>query len=85
MAYSRRAKQNMTNQLKARLTFLKSILFEKQKTVIKTRKFAKYHLPGYNQMLRAEIAGVNKVRRDISNLKKLIRVRQKNDQCFKIL
>jgi len=75
MTHSKRAKANMTKQIRARLTFLKSILLEKQKTVTKTKKFAKYHLPGYSQMLRVEIAGVCKVKKDIINLKKLIKKR----------
>lgn len=65
----------MTKQIRARLTFLKSVLLEKQKTVLKIRKFSKYRLPGYNQMLQAEIAGVNKSKKDILTLRKLIKKR----------
>jgi len=85
MKRSNRAKSNMTKQLKGRLTFLKSILLEKQKTLAKIRKFARCHLPGYSQMLRAEYAGVSKVKKDITQLKILIRRRQRNNECNKIL
>ncbi len=73
--YSARARNNMTKQMKARLVFLESTLLEKQKTVSKIRKFARYRLPGYSQMIKAEIAGVNKVKKDILNLRKLIKKR----------
>ena len=83
--HSNRAKQNMTRQLKSRLSFFQNTLRERQKTVSKIRTYAKYNLPGYNQTLSRELSGIDKVKKDISNLKVLILRRQKNGKINKVL
>ena len=85
MAHSKRAKQNMTRQMKFRLTFLQNTLRERHKTLAKIRTYAKYKLPGYNQTLLRELSGIAKVKKDISNLKVLILRRQKNGEINKII
>ena len=85
MVHSKRAKQNMTRQMKFRLTFLQNTLRERQKTISKIRTYKKYNLPGYNQTLSRELSGIDKVKKDISNLKVLIIRRQVYGDINKVL
>ena len=82
---SHRAKHNMTKQLKARLSLYQNMLKEREKTVKKIKVYAKYKIPGYQQHLARELAGINKVKKDISDVKVLILRRQKNGQIYRVL
>ena len=85
MKHSERAKKGTTNEIKARLSFLQNTLKEREKTVKQIRSYEKYNLPGYKTTLSRELTGVRKIKKDISNLKVLIRKRQKLGQIFKVL
>jgi len=80
-----RAKQNMTNQLKAQLGFYKRDLEHEQKSLRKARSYLRWNLPGVKSMVSAHERGIRKTMTDIDNLKIRIRKRQRNGQCFRIL
>ena len=77
MAKQKWSKANLTNQLRAQLRFYQACLSEREKTVRKIRIYAKYGLSGYKQILARELSGIDKVKKDISNLKVRIRKRYK--------
>ena len=85
MKHSERAKQGTTSAIKARLSFLQNTLKEREKTVKKIKSYAKYNLPGYKTTLSRELAGITKLKKDLSNLKVLIRRRQRLGQIFRVL
>ena len=82
---SHRAKHNMTKQIKARLAFYQNTLAERQKTLKKIKSYAKYNFPNYKSNLARELSGIDKVKKDISNLKVLILRRQRNGKIYKVL
>ncbi len=87
MTKSHRAKSNMTKQLRARLSWLKSDL----KTEAKGFEKAKYYckLLGKNfktsTSYKAYSKGIADTNRQLKSLEKLILRRQKNGECYKIL
>lgn len=85
MNYSNRAKYGLTKQLRTQLKFLQDNLSEKQKTIKKIRMYARYKLPGYGSMLKAEQNGIAKTKKDIANLKTRIKRRQSEGKIYKII
>lgn len=87
MYHSNRAKTNMTKQLRARLSWLKSDLKTEQKGFDQAKKFCK--LLGKNfttsTSYKAYSKGIADTKRQIRSLKSLILRRQKNGECYKIL
>lgn len=85
MIHSYRAKTNITNQLKAQLGFYQRDLAHERASLKKARSYLRWNLPGVKSMVRQHQVGVNKTLKDIHNLKRRIRMRQRNGQIYKIL
>ena len=89
MNYSDRAKQNMTNQMKAQLRFLQNNLAKKQKRLDKTKRWLnhKYYskLPGLKWTLQRQLNGTNKVRKDIDMMTERIITMEKEGKIFPII
>lgn len=85
MIHSHRAKTNMTTQLKAQLCFYQRDLSHEKTSLKKAKTFLRYNLPGVKSMVKQHQAGVNKTLKDMHNLKRRIRMRQRNGQIYKIL
>lgn len=85
MVHSNRAKQNMTNQLKAQLEFYKKDLEYERDSLRKSKSYLKWNLPGVKSMVSQHERGIRKTLTDIELLKIRIRKRQKNGEIFKII
>lgn len=85
MEHSNRAKQNMTNQLKAQLGFYERDLQHERASLKKAKSYLKYNLPGIKSMVAQHERGVRKTLLDIENLKIRIKKRQRNGDVFKII
>ena len=85
MGHSDRAKQGLTNQLKAQLGFLERDLEHEKSSLAKAKSYLKWNLPGTKTMVRRHESGVKKTLNDLRLLKIRIRKREKNGECFKIL
>ncbi len=85
MEHSNRAKTNMTNQLKAQLTFYRKDLEYEQASLKKAKSYLKWNLPGVKSMISQHERGVRKTLTDIENLKIRIRRRQRNGEIYKII
>ncbi len=85
MTYSNRAKQNLTNQLKAQLGFYIRDLYNEKKSLKKAKPYLKWNLPGVKCMVLQHERGVRKTLTDIANLKTRIKRRQRNGEIFTIL
>ena len=85
MKYSKRAKQNMTNQLKAQLGFYLRDLQHERKSLRKAKSYLKWNLPGVKSMISQHQRGVKKTKADIEDLKIRIRKRYKRGEIFQIL
>jgi len=85
MVYSKRAKANMTKQLRAQLQFLRRDLRSEQIALQKAKTFLKYNLPGVKKMVRVHKIGVKRTKADIRLISARIRMRQRNGQINKIL
>lgn len=85
MIHSKRAKTNLTNQLKAQLGFYLRDLSYERASLKKAKSYLKWNLPGVKSMVSAHERGVKKTLADIECMKIRIRKRQRNNQCYKIL
>ena len=85
MNKSKRAKRNMTDQLKSQLSFYQNTIIERRNTITKIKSYAKYKLPGYQQTLARELTGLFIIRKDLANLKARILKRQKAGEIYKVL
>jgi hypothetical protein len=85
MEHSKRAKQGLTNELKAQLGFLEKDLVHEKASLAKAKSYLKWNLPGTKGMVKRHQSGVNQTLRQLRELKIRIRKRQKNGECFKIL
>jgi len=85
MKYSNRARQNMTNQLKAQLGFYIRDLAHERASLRKAKSYLKWRLPGVKSMVSQHKRGVRKTLLDIETLKIRIRKRQRNGQIYKII
>ncbi len=85
MKHSDRAKQGLTDQLKAQLGFLQRDLEHEKSSLAKAKTYLKWNLPGTKTMIRRHKSGVRKTLNDLRVLKVRIRKRERNGECFKIL
>ena len=85
MKRSDRAKQGLTNELKAQLGFLERDLEHEKSSLAKAKSYLKWNLPGTKTMVRRHKSGVKQTLNDLRLLKIRIRKREKNGECFKIL
>ena len=85
MGRSDRAKQGLTDQLKAQLGFLERDLEHEKSSLAKAKSYLKWDLPGTKTMVRRHQSGVKLTLKDLRILKIRIRKREKNGECFKIL
>jgi len=85
MQHSHRAKQNLTNQLKAQLGFLQKDLEHEKKSLAKAQSYQKWNLPGVKSMISQHERGVQKTISDIERLKIRINRRYQNGEIYKIL
>ena len=85
MKRSKRAKQGLTNELKAQLGFLQRDLVHEKSSLAKAKSYLKWNLPGTKTMVRRHKSGVKQTLNDLRLLKIRIRKREKNGECFKIL
>ncbi len=85
MQHSHRAKQNLTDQLKAQLKFLQKDLKHEKKSLAKAKSYQKWNLPGVKSMMLQHERGVKKTLADIKRLKVRINRRYKNGEIYKIL
>jgi len=85
LEYSKRAKQGLTNELKAQLGFLEKDLEHEKASLAKAKSYLKWDLPGTRRMVSRHQSGVRQTENDLRQLKTRIRKRQKNGECFKIL
>ncbi len=84
MIHSDRAKQNMTDQLKAQMKFYEDDLKHEREALAKAQSYLKYNLPGVKSMISQHERGVKKTIVDIENLKVRIKKRLANGECFEI-
>ena len=85
MYHSHRAKQNMTNQLKAQLGFYLKDLENERKSLAKAKSYKKWNLPGISAMISQHERGVRKTLTDIERMKIRINRRYTNGEIYKIL
>jgi hypothetical protein len=85
LKHSDRAKQGLTNQLKAQLDFLERDLKHEKASLVIAKSYLKWNLPGTKNMVRIHEFGVRRTERDLRQLKVRIKRRERNDECFKIL
>lgn len=85
MEHSKRAKQGLTNELKAQLGFLERDLEHEKSSLAKARSYLKWNLPGTKTMVRRHQSGVKQTLKQLRELKVRIKRREKNGECFKIL
>jgi len=85
MEYSKRAKQGLTNELKAQLGFLERDLVHERSSLAKAKSYLKWDLPGTKGMVKRHQSGVDQTLKQLRELKIRIRKRQKNGECYKIL
>ncbi len=87
MRYSNIAKLGMTKNLRNRLRWIKTDLKGEEAGLKKSLywcKLLKKH-PSKSTSVKAWKNGILKTKRDLVNLTKLIKRRQRNGQCYKIL
>ncbi len=87
MAKSDRAKQNLTDQLKAQLGFYQRDLKNERASLKKAKSYIRrgWSNPGLKAMVAQHERGVRKTLTDIQRMKIRIRMRQNNREIFKIL
>lgn len=87
MKHSTRAKTAMTKNLKGRLSWLESDLKTEQQGMSQAKKWCKLLKKPFckSTSYKAYSNGIATTKRQIRALKILIRRRQRNGQCFKIL
>jgi len=81
------SKQNMTRQLRARLSWLKDDLKREKAGLKQALYYCKLlkKRPSISTSVKAWKNGILKTKRDLANLTSLIKRRQRNGQSYKIL